>query len=220
MLRSVLLATAIVVSFFGPAPVAAGAAAEISADESLKMLVAGNQRYASGHLRHPHQTTGQRRKVVAGQHPLAAVLSCADSRVPPEIIFDEGLGDLFVTRVAGNTADNAVLGSLEYSAEHLHVPVIVVLGHTGCGAVAAAVEGGEIHDHVQGLVDALKPAVDKARSMSGDVKANAVYANVDMIVDRLRTSEPTLGKLVREHKLRIVGAVYHLDTGKIDWVRH
>lgn len=218
-MRIVLLATAIAVSLFTPAPVAAGSAA-VSADEAVKMLVAGNQRYAAGHLRHPHQTMVQRRKVVEGQHPFAAVLSCADSRVPPEIIFDEGLGDLFVTRVAGNTADNAVLGSLEYSAEHLHVPVIVVLGHTGCGAVTAAVEGGEIHDHVRGLVDALKPAVDKAKSMSGDVKTNAVYANVDMTVARLRASEPTLGKLVRENKLRIVGAVYDLKTGRIDWVRH
>lgn len=104
-------------------------------EKGLAALVEGNRRYQAQRLTHPHQNAARRAALAAGQHPFAAVLSCADSRVPPEIVFDQGLGDLFVVRVAGNITDDVVLGSLEYAVEHLHVPLVVVLGHYKCGAV-------------------------------------------------------------------------------------
>ena len=149
----------------------------------------------------------------------AEILSCADSRVPPELIFDQGLGDIFVVRVAGNVAGDAELGSLEYGAEHLHIPLLVVLGHQHCGAVTAAVEGGEGEGHISALVHLLRPAVEQSKAMPGDRVENAVTVNVNLVVSQLRSSTPILSKLVKEGKLRIVGAVYSLETGKVTWLR-
>src|SRR5215467_8985771 len=137
--------------------------------------------------------------VIRAQH--AAALACADSRVPPEIVFDQGLGDLLGIRVAGNIATEGVMASLEYAAEHLHVPVVVVLGHQKCGGVTAAVEGGELPGHMGVIVREIKPAVDKARSMPGDLVANAVRVNVQMVVDQLRQSKPILSAMVDKHEL-------------------
>lgn len=214
-MRTTIFATALAAIVVAAMP---GAEPARTADESLKLLAAGNRRYSTGRLRHPHQSANWRTQVAAGQHPFAAVLSCSDSRVPPEIVFDEGLGDLFVTRIAGHVADDAAIGSLEYAVEHLHVPVIVVLGHSDCGAVGAAIAGGEPHDHVRTLVDAIKPAVERARGMSGDLTAATVSAHVHLTAARLRASQPTLKKLVEEGKLRIAGAVYDLKTGKVNWL--
>jgi carbonic anhydrase len=138
--------------------------------------------------------------------------------VPPEIIFDQGLGDLFVVRVAGNVATDTELGSLEYGAEHLHIPLLVVLGHERCGAVTAAVQGGEAEGHIASLVNLIKPAVDKTHSLPGDPVANAVRANVQLVVKQLRSSTPILSELVAHHKLHIVGGVYSLETGFVTWL--
>ena len=121
--------------------------------DALARLLAGNHRYVSGTVAHPNQTAGRRRAVAGSQHPFATILGCADSRVPPEVVFDQGLGDLFVVRVAGNIADPAAVASIEYSAEHLGVGLIVVVGHSRCGAVDAAVKGGEAPGHLSVLVD-------------------------------------------------------------------
>ncbi len=200
----------------------AAAAAEHAAPadprKALAALVEGNRRYQSLHLAHPHQNGARRAELAAGQHPIAAVLSCADSRVPPEIVFDQGLGDLFVVRVAGNIVDDFVLGSLEYAVEHLHVPLVLVLGHYKCGAVQAAVEGGAPHDHVASLLAALKPRVDAVRPEGGDVAAHAVVANVRAVAAQLAASEPVLRHAVAGHKLRVVGAVYDLQTGKVEFL--
>ncbi len=183
---------------------------------SLRKLTQGNSRYRSNHLLHPHQTGVFRARLVAGQHPFACVLSCADSRVPPEIVFDEGLGDLFVVRVAGNIVDDAVTGSLEYAVEHLGVPLVVVMGHTGCGAVKAALAGGEPDTHIQALVKAILPAVEQASHQPGDRELNTTRANVLLAVHELETAKPILSKLVHEGKIQILGAVYHLDTGAVE----
>jgi len=148
-------------------------------------------------------------------------LTCADSRVAPEIIFDQGLGDVFDVRVAGNVAGNDEIASLEYAAEHLHTPVIVVMGHQKCGAVSAAVEakpGGEAAGHLSALLTPISSAVEKAKKLQGDVVENAVRINVENVVEELRTSKPILSELVSEGKLTIVGAVYSLDTGKVTWL--
>ena len=190
----------------------------ISADAALSKLKAGNQRFVASKPLHPHQNLALRTKLSKAQHPFAAILSCADSRVPPELLFDEGLGDLFVVRVAGNVVDDAILGSLEYGAHHLEIPLIVVLGHTSCGAVTAAVKGGEVEDHVKSLIEAIHPAVEKARPLAGDLTANTVRVNVSQSVEALRNSTPTLSHLIAEHKLKVIGAVYDLNTGVVSWL--
>jgi carbonic anhydrase len=120
--------------------------------------------------------------------------------------------------VAGNVVSDIELGSLEYGAEHLHVPLLVVLGHQHCGAVTAAVEGGEAEGHIGALIKLLRPAVEKTRGLTGDPVENAVKANVEMVVKQLRTSTPVLAELVTHGKLKVVGAVYSLDTGKVAWL--
>jgi carbonic anhydrase len=191
---------------------------KITPDSVLAELKAGNGHHVAHRYQHPHESLERLRQLVSGQHPHAEVLSCSDSRVPPELIFDQGLGDLFVIRVAGNVASDTELGSLEYGAEHLHVPLIVVLGHESCGAVTAAVQGGPPEGHISVLVDLIKPAVEKTRGRSGDPVSNAVRMNVELVVKQLRSSTPILSELVAHGKLRIVGAVYSIETGTVTWL--
>ena len=187
-------------------------------DAILAQLKAGNEHHAQHKYQHPHETLARQMELVGSQHPEAEILSCSDSRVPPEIIFDQGLGDLFVVRVAGNVASDTEIGSLEYGAEHLHIPLLVVLGHESCGAVTAAAGAGEPEGHIVTLVDLIKPAVEKSRGLTGDLISNSVKANVQMVVQKLRSSTPILSKLVAEGKLKIVGGVYSLETGKVTWL--
>ena len=189
-----------------------------SAADALAELKAGNEHHASKHYQHPHQTAARQRELADSQHPHATILSCADSRVAPEIVFDQGLGDLFDVRVAGNIAGDAEVASIEYAAEHLEVPLIVVMGHQHCGAVTAAAEPGEAHGHLPTLVAAIRPAIEKASGMPGDRIENAVRINVENVVQQLTASQPVLNKLVTEGRLRIAGAVYSLDTGKVEWL--
>jgi carbonic anhydrase len=190
----------------------------VTADSALAELSAGNAHHVAHRYQHPHETLNRQRELVSGQHPHAEILSCSDSRVPPEVIFDQGLGDLFIVRVAGNVASDTELGSLEYGAEHLHVPLLVVLGHQHCGAVTAAVDGGGAEGHIAALINLLRPAVEKTRGLPGDPVENAVKANVEMVAKQLRTSTPVLAELVAQGKLRVVGALYSLDTGKVTWL--
>ena len=192
-----------------------GESAAFSNERFVQKLLDGNRRYVSGKPSHPNQTPERRTDVAKGQHPFAVVVSCSDSRVPPEIIFDQGIGDLFVVRVAGNILDDAGLGSIEYAAEHLHVSLIMVLGHERCGAVEAAVKGGEAPGHIKSLVGAIQPAVEKARGEPGDLAENAMRTNVKMVVDHLKASKPTLEHLVHNGTLTVVGARYDLDDGQV-----
>jgi carbonic anhydrase len=198
--------------------VLAARAQEPSVEAVISELKAGNEHHAAKRYQHPNQTEARQRELASGQHPHAAILSCADSRVAPEIIFDQGLGDLFDVRVAGNVAGDPELASLEYAAEHLHVPVIVVMGHQKCGAVTAATQSGEAEGHLPTLVNAIRPAVERARKLPGDLVENAVRINVEMVVDQLRRSQPILSGLVAKHELQIVGAVYSLDSGRVEWL--
>ena len=198
--------------------IGSSAKTEITADSALAELKVGNAHHVAHHYRRPHEGAARRRELRSGQHPHAQILGCSDSRVPPEIVFDRGLGDLFVVRVAGNVASDVELASLEYGAHHLHIPLLVVLGHQHCGAVTAAVEAGQTEGHLNKLMDLLRPAVQKSRGVPGDPVENAVKANVEMVVAQLRTSTPVLAKLEAEGKLKIVGAIYSLDTGKVNWL--
>ena len=187
-----------------------------TADEAIERLIAGNQRYVTAKQSHPHQTPERRSELCEGQCPFAVILGCADSRVPPEVIFDQGLGDLFVIRVAGNIVDDGVLGSVEYAAEHLHTPLVVVLGHSNCGAVGATVAGGELEGHLPALAAAIQPAVDEVKDLPGDLVDNAVRANAKMVAGQLKASRPVLADLVHAGELKIVAARYDIDTGLVE----
>ncbi len=188
----------------------------VSGSEAQKKLIEGNKRYVDAMLTHPGQTTERRSEVAEGQHPFAVIVSCSDSRVPPEIIFDQGLGDLFVIRLAGNVVNYEALASIEYAVEHLGVKYIMVLGHERCGAVSAALQGGEFHGHIGSLVDAIQPALDIAKDQTGDPVDNAVRANINLVVKQLQTSAPILAELAGKGELTITGARYDLDDGLVE----
>ena len=190
-------------------------AGNIAADEALAKLAAGNQRYSQHREQHPDESLARRRELAAGQHPFAVVLSCADSRVPPELIFDQGLGDLFVIRVAGNIAAGDDLGSIQYAVEHLHTKLIVVLGHEKCGAVSAAVEGANESGHLNDLLSAIQPSVQETRDLPGDKIHNCVVANARRVARQIRESEPVLKDLIQKEEVRVVAADYALDTGVV-----
>jgi carbonic anhydrase len=193
-------------------------ATNITADEALARLKAGNERFVTGQLIHPNAGAERRAEVAKGQKPYAIVVGCSDSRVGPEVVFDQGLGDLFVVRTAGNVVDDVALGSIEYAVAHFGVPVIFVLGHTRCGAVSAAVAGGEAPGHVGSIVEKIKPAVEETKGKEGDPVDNAVRANVRNVVNQLRNAGPILSALVKSGKLRVVGGCYDLETGKVGMV--
>jgi len=182
---------------------------------ALNKLIAGNKRYMEGNLEHPHQTPERREDLASGQKPFACVLSCADSRVPPEIIFDQGLGDLFVVRVAGNVANDMIVGSLEYAVDHLGTSLIVVLGHKRCGAVSATVHGGTAPGKIGSLVTAIQPAVEAVKDHTGDLVDNAVRENIKRCVEQLKATAPILSEKINAGELQIAGAYYDLDTGGV-----
>ncbi|MGH7680579.1 MAG: carbonic anhydrase [Candidatus Eiseniibacteriota bacterium] len=216
MKRGILVAMGLLAAAAAMGGTAAPAAP--TADAVLAELKTGNQHHVKHQYIHPHQTVARQHDLVGGQHPHAVILACADSRVAPEIVFDQGLGDLFDVRVAGNIAADAEVASIEYAVEHLHTPLVVVMGHQSCGAVAAAIQGGEAPGKLPKLVEAIHPAVEKARKQPGDLSVNAVRINVEMVVASLRASHPILAEAVASGKLRIVGAVYSLDTGNVSWL--
>lgn len=191
-----------------------------TAEEALAELKAGNARFVKGKAARHNQSLARVNEVVAGQKPEAIVLGCADSRVPPEVIFDEGIGDLFVVRVAGNVAEPATTGSIEYAAEHLHVPLIVVLGHRDCGAVKATAEAhGPAEGNLGEIVKELAPAVAAARASPGKLGLvnDAVHANASLVAGQLVSESKVLEHLVAEGKVKIVTAVYDLGSGKVEW---
>ena len=188
----------------------------VAPDAAILKLTSGNNRMVSGKLSHPHENAAWRTEVAKGQHPFAIVVSCSDSRVPPELVFDQGLGDLFVIRVAGNVVDDPGLGSIEYAVEHLGSQLIVVLGHERCGAVKAAVDGGEAPAHIGSLVHAIQPAVEKTADAKGDRLDAAVRANIHRVVEQLRSSAPILSEAVEKRHIKVVGMYYDLDTGKVE----
>jgi carbonic anhydrase len=185
--------------------------ADLTPDKVLDLLAEGNRRFAAGNVTAPHRSLARLKEVAAKQTPIAAFLGCADSRVPIEIVFDQGFGDLFVTRVAGNIVDAEIIGSLEFGTAVLGAKVLYVLGHSSCGAVAAAVKGEEVPGQISSLFEHLRPAV---RSAQGDAVV-AVLENVRYQAMLLGESSPVIARLVREGRLRVAGGVYDLTTGRV-----
>lgn len=193
----------------------AGSVPGISANDAMAKLVEGNKQFAAGKAVVPDNASARRLELTKSQHPFAIIVSCSDSRVPPEIVFNQGLGQLFVVRAAGHAVDEIGLGSIEYAVEHLGAQLIVVLGHEKCGAVAAAAGGGAVPGHIHAVVKAIEPAVDKAKSLPGDLVSNAIDANVDLVVNQLTVKSPILKEFSSHGKLKITGAVYDLDDGLV-----
>src|SRR5205823_569159 len=175
----------------------------------------GNERFVSGNFVTRDLSSAKRTELAGGQHPFAVVLTCSDSRVAPELLFDQSIGDIFVIRVAGNVTDKAGLGSIEYAAEHLNTPLIFVLGHEKCGAVTAAAKGDGAEGNVQFLVNEIKPAVQKAKTMGGDLVAMSVDENVRYVCSTMTDRSEVLNKLVKENKVKIAGGTYSITSGKV-----
>jgi len=182
----------------------------------LEILRGGNARFAAGHSAHPNQSAARRAETLGGQHPIAAVITCSDSRVSPELIFDQGIGDLFVIRTAGVVIDETALASVEYAAQHLHVPLILVMGHERCGAVEAALKNEHPHGHLRVIMEALAPAINQTAGKGGDRNESAVRAHVRLQVAALRASQPLLAPLCESGRLTIAGAYYSLRSGLVE----
>ncbi len=188
----------------------------LNSEEALQKLIEGNRRYLEGGQLHPRQTIDRRKELIEGQQPFAAILGCSDSRVPPELIFDQGLGDLFVVRVAGNVIDDAVLGSVEFAVEKLRTPLVLVLGHTQCGAVEAAVAGGKAKGRIIKIVRAIQPAVEKATIANSNVVNEVVKINARLTAEKLRLAEPILSESVKKGRVKVLGACYDIKTGIVE----
>ncbi len=195
----------------------------LSAGEALDRLEVGNKRFVIDNPIRPNSNAARRRELVEGQRPFATIISCADSRVPAELVFDQGLGDLFVIRIAGNFSNDAVLGSVEYGSLHLGVNLIVVMGHRSCGAVSATVDnvhfdGPATHSHIDALIDAIRPAVRTAQSQGNDdLLERSVRENAIMVAGQIRSSEPVMAGLEGQG-VEVHSAYYDLENGKVSWL--
>lgn len=193
-------------------------------DDVLDLLKQGNERFVKGEQKFENLDKARLHETSEhGQHPYATIIGCSDSRVPIEHVFDAGIGEIFVIRVAGNVVNTDEAGSIEYGVEHLHTPVLVVLGHSSCGAVTAVAKNAEVHGNIPKLVENIKPAVAKAHEHHGDefsdeLLADAIKNNAfQSIADLFKASHVT-AELVKENKLKVVAAIYHLNTGKVEWL--
>jgi carbonic anhydrase len=185
----------------------------------------GNARFVAQQTSHPNTGADRRRETAKGQHPFATIISCSDSRVPVELLFDRGIGDLFVVRVAGNVCGATQIGSVEHAVEHLGTPLIVVMGHTKCEAVAAAVDGAEAPGDISGIVDLIRPAVARAREGQSGLARDTLVAvtvrtNVWQSIENLLTKSQIVREAVKSGHAEIVGAVYDIESGRVEWLGH
>jgi len=190
-------------------------------ENPVKQLLDGNNRFVSMHARHPHETRERVKEIAEGQHPFAAVICCSDSRVPPEVVFDQGLGDLFVVRTAGNLMGGLEIGSIEYAVEHLGVKQVVVMGHKECGAIRAFAEGGEVPGHIKDIVDSIKsekeiqliPVNDK------NLLDDCIRANILHGIHQLKQQSSIIAEKIRKGELQICGACYDIRRGLVELVK-
>lgn len=189
-----------------------------SAEEVLAILQEGNARFRCCALEHPNLCQESRNKLIDGQEPMATVLTCSDSRVPPVKIFDQGLGDLFVIRVAGNIVNDHVMGSIEYAVCHLHTPLVIVMGHSNCGAVSAVADGAKLEGHMASLGPAIQSAIKNVQELEGELKENATRELAKTMSRFIANSEPIIFDLVTSGKVKVVPAYYDLVTGKVEFL--
>ena len=192
----------------------------LTAEAALRQLLEGNARFVADAELHPDRGAELRARLASEQHPMAVILGCADSRVPPELLFDQGLGDLFVIRNAGNIVDTMSLASVEYAVDNLGVSLVLVLGHERCGVVTAALEvaqeGGAVPGHLWNLIDAVHPAIDKPGDGGDDLLDNVVRAHVANQVALLRRADPIVSRAVKSGTVQVMGARYDIDRGQVE----
>src|SRR4051794_15708098 len=210
-------------SWFAPAAWASDYAATptVSADQGLQMLMDGNKRFVAGNLTSLSNLAEDRTDTENGQSPFAVIVSCSDSRVPPELIFDQTVGQLFVVRTAGQVLDEAARGSISYGVDVLKASLILVLGHSNCGAVEAAIaalQGQPIPGYAYRFAEAIGPAVQSVLDQPGDLLENATRANVAMGVEQLSSAEPTLAAAVNSGQLTVAGGFYDLASGEVTFL--
>ena len=192
----------------------------LSADEALKILKEGNLRFQNMKEKHPDQTNERRKELQNMQHPFAVVITCSDSRVPPSLIFDQGLGDIFEIRNAGNVLDNHVIGSVEYAVVHLGVKLVIVMGHENCGAVTATLNDVHESKFISSLINSIEPALkmydenSNEDKLTSTVKNNALY-----VANNLIKSDKILNDYIKNKGLKILPAYYHLDSGKVEFLK-
>ena len=192
----------------------------LSAEKALEKLIKGNKRFVKLEQKHPDEDKKRRKEMLKGQHPFVIILSCSDSRVPPELIFDQGIGDIFEIRNAGNVLDDHVIGSIEYAVMHCGVKLIVIMGHQDCGAIAATLSGVSETKYIQSLEDSIQPAVEDCKKKGIEVNSdNVVKAHVMQDINELLEQDTELVKYMKEHDVQIIPAYYHLDTGKVDFLK-
>lgn len=201
-------------------PSFANSVPNLSAEEALNKLKQGNERFVQLHQKHPDETKQRRKEMIKGQHPFVVILSCSDSRVPPELIFDQGLGDIFEIRNAGNVLNKHVIGSIEYAVMHCGVKLIVIMGHQDCGAIGATLSGVSETEYIKALEDSIQPAVDNCKLKGLEVNSdNVVKAHVMQDIEELMTQDTELVKYMKQHNVKIVPAYYHLDSGKVEFLK-
>ncbi len=194
------------------------AAENLTLNEAFNKLVEGNQRYVSSTTVCHEDWSAKRLAQAQGQAPFAVIVTCSDSRVPPEIIFDQALGDLFVIRVAGNVVDDFAIGSIEYGVSVLGADTIIVLGHSNCGAVDGALKGLKFDNHIQEVLNAIQPAIADVKGSSDNTLEKAIKANVRHVEETLKSSRPVLANMLEEGKLSILGGYYDLASGKVEFL--
>ena len=187
----------------------------LTGTEALQILLDGNKRFVSGRLEHPNHCEESRKGLIGGQDPFAVILACADSRVPPVDVFDQGLGDLFVVRVAGNIINDQILGSIEYAVAHLGTPLVMVMGHSSCGAVGAVAQGVKLLGHIASLTPSIDAALKKAKGREGCWMDNATKELALTTAKKISESEPIIADLVLEDKVLVVASYYNLDSGEV-----
>ena len=193
----------------------------LSASDALDKLKEGNKRFVELKQKHPDEDKKRRKEMLKGQHPFVVILSCSDSRVPPELIFDQGLGDIFEIRNAGNVLDDHVIGSIEYAVMHCGVKLIVIMGHQDCGAIAATLSGVSETKYIKSLEDSILPAVEDCKKEGLEINSdNVVKAHVKQDIDELLSQDTELVKYMKEHNVEIIPAYYHLDTGIVDFYKN
>lgn len=189
----------------------------LSAQDAMNKLKTGNERFVKMKLRHPDESVERRQELAKGQHPFVAILSCSDSRVPTEIIFDQGLGDIFVIRNAGNVFDEHVLGSIEYAVEHLGVNLVVVLGHESCGAVAAAMGDAKATSGIESLKKSIEPAIALCNKQHACSPTDVAKANAKLDVKKI-LEDKDLSECIKERSVKVVPAYYHVDSGVVEFL--
>lgn len=186
-----------------------------TADEALATLLEGNKRFISGDLEHPNHSLESLKAVAFTQEPLATVLTCSDSRVPPVDIFDQGIGDIFVIRVAGNVFNDHVIGSIEYAVEILHTPLVMVMGHSRCGAITAVASEQRLNGHMATFTPPIQTAIKKAHGQKGNLIDNTAKSLALMLAEQIAHSEPILAHHVTTGKIKIIPTYFDLSTGEV-----